>query len=127
MNKPLKGLMVVFCKIHATAAHMNAVICINQMIFYDVNIQPHSYDISNNVNKVLLTITGIWNLDFLRYVFPPFCISLHYSTLQVLAFEYIVAFYPLTSHHSHIHLSIKATTGEQSFGLNRGVSLSQGF
>ena len=88
-------LVVVFCKIHATAAHMNAVICINQMIFYDVNSQSLSYDIFNKMNKVLQTITGIWNLDFLHSVFPPFCINVHYSTLQVLAFEYIVAFYPL--------------------------------
>ena len=40
-------------------------------------------------------ITGIWNLDFFRYIYPPFCISIHYSTLQVLAFEYIIALYPL--------------------------------
>ncbi len=42
-----------------------------------------------------VTIVGIWNLDFFRYLYPPFCISPHYSTLSVISFEYIIAFYPL--------------------------------
>ena len=90
--------MVVFCRIHATAAHMNALICTVQLILHEFNIHPViSYDSDKNIYliKVFQTITGIWNLDFFRYIYPPFCISIHYSTLQVLAFEYIIALYPL--------------------------------
>ena len=41
------------------------------------------------------TIYGIWNLDFFRYLIPPFCATDQISPLQVVALEYTVAFYPL--------------------------------
>ena len=86
-------IMVVYCRIHATAAHMNALICVVQILLYDVNSRFSIPD--HSVMKAFLTIVGVWNLDFFRYIYPPFCISIHFSTLQVLAFEYIIAFYPL--------------------------------
>ena len=42
----------------------------------------------------LLTIYGVFNLDFFRYIIPHFCISSTMTALQVLSLEYIVAFYP---------------------------------
>ena len=88
-------LIVVFCKIHATAAYMNALVCSIQILLYSIN--GHSIFIyrQSYLARALLTIGGVWNLDFLRYIYPPFCISTSFSTLQVLAFEYISAFYPL--------------------------------
>ena len=89
-------LIVVFCNIHATSAHMNALICIAHIVLYKINSDPGVISKQEtSLGKVLLTILGIWNLDFFRYIYPPFCISIRFSTLQVLAFEYIIAFYPL--------------------------------
>ena len=89
-------LIVVFCNIHATSAHMNALICIAQMVLYKINSDPGVISKQKtSLARVGLTILGIWNLDFFRYIYPPFCLSIHFSTLQVLAFEYIIAFYPL--------------------------------
>ena len=89
-------LIVVFFNIHATSAHMNALICIAQIILYKINSDPGVISKQKtSLARVGLTILGIWNLDFFRYIYPPFCISTHFLTLQVLAFEYIIAFYPL--------------------------------
>ena len=88
-------LIVVFCNIRATAPHMNGAICVIQTILYDINAHFSLSDHQRHLPKAFLTIVGIWNLDFFRYIYPPFCISIHFSTLQVLAFEYIIAFYPL--------------------------------
>ncbi len=63
-----------------------------------MDFSPVSITDSDNYNYLILfmvTIGGIWNLDFFRYLYPPFCISPHYSTLSVISFEYIIAFYPL--------------------------------
>ncbi len=85
-----------FCNIRAAAAHMNAVICISQLILFSLDFAPLSITDSNNyLILFMVTIGGIWNLDFFRYIYPPFCISPHYSTLSVISFEYIIAFYPL--------------------------------
>ena len=89
-------LIVVFCNIHATAPHMNALICVTQIIIYNVNSHPAAVLLSKyRLAIASLTIAGIWNLDFFRYLTPPFCISVDFTVLQVLAFEYIIAFYPL--------------------------------
>ena len=35
------------------------------------------YKLHIYIFKILITLYGIWNLDFFRYVMPPFCISPH--------------------------------------------------
>ena len=48
--------------------------------------------------KVLLHVVrllcGIWNLDFFRYLIPPFCVSSHLNNLQALTLEYFYVIYP---------------------------------
>ena len=43
--------------------------------------------------KVIATIYGVWNLDFFRAFSPNICLNI--STLQALALDYVIAFYPL--------------------------------
>ena len=42
---------------------------------------------------ILFVLYGVWNLDFFRTVIPPICLEV--NTLQALALDYCVAFYPL--------------------------------
>ena len=44
--------------------------------------------------RVLGTIYGIWNLDFFRSVFHPFCIHPHLTTIHIMCLDYIIASYP---------------------------------
>ena len=43
--------------------------------------------------KIFATLYGIWNLDFFRTIYPDLCLKL--TTLQVIALDYVIAFYPL--------------------------------
>ena len=45
--------------------------------------------------KLITSLYGIWNLDFFRYLIPPFCISPHLKLIHVFSLYYISAFYPL--------------------------------
>ena len=65
--------------------------------------------------KVLITFYSIWNLDFFRSLYPPFCIHPNMTTLQVLTLDYAVAVYPLVlvcmtyafvHLHEHFHLVV---------------------
>ena len=38
--------------------------------------------------KFVLTVYGIFNLDYFRYVVPPFCISSRLNMLHVLSLEH---------------------------------------
>ena len=86
-------LVIIACNIRATAAHMNAFICIVQITLHTIN--RNIGGVHTNFEKLAVTLLGIWNLDFFQYTFPPFCIGKNYSTLRVLSFDYINAFYPL--------------------------------
>ena len=48
------------------------------------------------IAKVFFSLFGIWNLDFFRTVYKPFCIHPEVSVIQALAMDYLVAAYPLT-------------------------------
>ena len=43
--------------------------------------------------KLVITVFGIWNLDFFRALIPGICVNA--NTLQVLALDYLIAFYPM--------------------------------
>lgn len=89
--------LVILCDIRVTAAHMNALVCIVQIQTFSINSSPDVY-IDHRFKYLeiaVFTIIGIWNLDFFRYLFPSFCINGYFSTLQVLALDYIIVFYPL--------------------------------
>ena len=47
------------------------------------------------VQQVVSTVYGIWNLDFFRMVYEPFCLHPNMSILQILSLDYLVAVYPL--------------------------------
>ena len=49
----------------------------------------------HTVGEVYISYISIWNLDFFRLVYPPFCLHPNATTLQVLSLDYIIAAYPL--------------------------------
>ena len=89
-------LIVIIFKIRVTSAPMNAFIFSCQVISVLANAQLFNASPFVQVIIILLsTFFGFWNLDFFRCVIPSFCVSQHLTPIQVLALEYIVAFYPL--------------------------------
>ena len=45
--------------------------------------------------RILGTLYGVWNLDFFRPLYKPFCVNPHLTTLQAIALDILVAAYPL--------------------------------
>lgn len=92
--------VVILCNIDATAAHMNSLLCIMQILIFSLNSNSQSFletgkAGSKTIAVIAWTIIGFWNLDILLYVYPSFCITPEMSILQVMSLEYIVALYPL--------------------------------
>ena len=102
-------LVVIVFRLNALSASMNS------FIFYCQIVSSHSLmsllsnyvyfaqetpsaDSGINVvllSKILITFYGLWNLDFFRSVYEPFCLSPNMSTVQILSLEYGIAVYPL--------------------------------
>ena len=71
---------------------------IQRLLAYSIH-EPH-----NNVQEayearivyyIYSAFLSIWNLDFFRLAYTPFCLHPNASTLQVLSLDYIIAAYPL--------------------------------
>lgn len=82
-SAPLYGL-IFLCQYIACSNHMRVLTTLGENGSYPW----YTY-------KILGTIYGIWNLDFFRSVYRPFCLHPSLNTLQVLALDYVIAAYPL--------------------------------
>ena len=70
-----------------------------QMILYAITTNSSLYrkllqSSNSKVLQFLLTVYGIWNLDFLRYLMPPMCINHTTRSINTLWFDFVVALYP---------------------------------
>ena len=94
---------VLTLRIRITSAPMNCFVMFGQLVVIVQNQNPGFREAlmseldktSLAVFKVILTCYGFWNLDFFRYVIPPFCVSQGLKNMHVLALQYVSAFYPL--------------------------------
>ena len=95
-------VIIVFFTISVKSAPLHGWIFVSQIItcpFYmrtltrmaELNhIDQYSY-------KMFTSFYGIWNLDFFRTVYSPFCLHSNLTTFQVLSLDYIIAAYPLVA------------------------------
>ena len=95
---PVTGFffIAITFRLSATSPKLRGYILCIQITLTPFNMRLLESNVHHRlVNKVLTSIYGIWNLDFLRLVYTPFCLQPHTNTLQVLALDYIIAVYPL--------------------------------
>ena len=50
---------------------------------------------SNVGFNVYINFLSIWNLDFLRLFYEPFCLHSEMTIIQAITLDYILAIYPL--------------------------------
>ena len=86
-------IAAVIFRISATSGLMLSYVTICQMI----TIRGVLQWVANTTldTKMLITMTSIWNLDFFRSHYTPFCLHPTISALHVLFLDYLVAVYPL--------------------------------
>ena len=89
-------LVVVIFKFNANSPKVHGFILYAQLMsapfVVRVLLANNAYNMITGV-KVIVTLYGIWNLDFFRTLYPDMCVSL--TTLQVISLDYIIAIYPL--------------------------------
>ena len=94
--------LIIILRINILSPPLNAVVFICQVIASLVNFSPCSFLFYVNVHHAsslvlpVLTLYGLFNMDFFVYAVPPFCISNTMFTLTAIALDYIVALYPLS-------------------------------
>ena len=101
---PLTVFFFIVTTLHISAASpsIHAFILVSQLITAPIILRTfihefvlHNITLNYNLGLFVLSLYSIWNLDFFRTMYPPFCLHPNISTLQVLALDYIIATYPL--------------------------------
>ena len=93
-------IFVIGCGISASSPQLEAFVAYAQTIATPANVRivlaatMIKYNPSTALfSQFVAALYGIWNLDFFRTLLPPICLKI--STLQALALDYLIAFYPL--------------------------------
>ena len=93
------AIIVVFT-ISTNSAPLHGWIFVSQIIastFY-IRILTRMAEIKHTDQysyRLLGSLYGIWNLDFFRVLYKPFCLHSSLSTLQVFSLDFLIAAYPL--------------------------------
>ena len=101
-------IFVLALRFRAMSPHVNGFILYSQLItpppvlragatlLYNYR-QDTLYSDRNGISSMhaVLTFHSIWNMDFLRLTYEPFCLHSNASALQILALDYVTAVYPL--------------------------------
>ena len=94
-------IIVILFRITVTTGSMNGYILVSQIVAAPIQdrvlqrslVGPER--LATKLFKIFSSTYGIWNLDFFRDVYDPFCLHPNMTTLQTLALDYMIAIYPL--------------------------------
>ena len=91
---------ILFFQINAVSSSLHAVLFYSQVISCAPQARIILFALQHFNNneiitavKILVTLYGVWNLDFFRAFLPNICLNL--GMLPTLALDYVVAIYPL--------------------------------
>ena len=94
--------VIVTCRVRVTSGLMNAFILLCQIISLPAVVRAVSHSFVYDTGSAIFVMYGVmysfysmWNLDFFRLLYRPFCLHPETTTLQILALDYVIAVYPL--------------------------------
>ena len=95
-------ITVIVFRISATSPAMNGFVLVSQILLSPFFIRIFELDRRVNPENIptlsldiVASVYGIWNLDFFRTVYTPFCLHPEMTNIQALALDYVIAVYPL--------------------------------
>ena len=100
MMVTLLYLLVILFQVKGTCSPFNVIITNCQLginaIMIGAGLHTKIICITNQRFAITaLTLIGVLNLDFFRFLIPPLCISSSLKFVQALLFDYIIAVYPI--------------------------------
>ena len=103
-------VVVIFFRLNATSPSLNAYIfcqiiscpavmsILTSYVYYWSTIKNSCPHVNIKVIEIVAsTVYGVWNLDFFRMAYKPFCLhpNIMSTVLQIISLDYLVAVYPL--------------------------------
>lgn len=86
--------LVTALRISITSGDMVVFILTSQLITTPINTR-NMVSTMSTATLLLMACFSLWNLDFLRSVYSPFCLHPKMNTMHMIALDYLVGIYPL--------------------------------
>ena len=92
---------VVLFRISVTTPFMEIFVVLSQCVSEPIMLREEailfhgSHSSTSYAFKIIISVFSIWNLDFFRTVYDPFCIKPNVSEVVILSLDYAIAAYPL--------------------------------
>ena len=88
-------IIVILFRISAASGALNGYVLMCQLVTTPVFVRLFSRFGSTLQLGLYITWLGVWNLDFFRGIYRPFCLHPKLSMLQILMLDYVIGLYPL--------------------------------
>ena len=99
LGPTLLCILVIVFRVNTLSASMNMFLFTCHLISTYTNLHKFNslnfHGFGESITRTLFSFYGLWNLDFLHYSLPRYCISENLNFLDVQALEYVEAFCPL--------------------------------
>ena len=93
--------LILIFQINITSAPMTCFILYCQILFFELQYDRRLpvgrilYELRGTKLSILKAVYGAMNLEIIRYIVPPFCVSSKLQFIHISILEYLPAFYPL--------------------------------
>ena len=93
--------VVLIFQINVTSAPMTCFIMYSQTILFELRYERRPpmgrliYQLQGPMSNILNVVYGMVNLELIRPIVPPFCVSSRLQFIHISVLEYLPAFYPL--------------------------------
>ena len=90
-------ILMIVLRVSVNSGPMVVYVTVSQMFPTPGILQfiINAYPISNIITVLAISLYAVWNLDFFRSFYHPFCLHPDMSILQTISLDYAVAVYPL--------------------------------
>ena len=89
--------IIITFKISVNSGLLVGYVTVSQMMATYNLVQAYLAVQSSYIVLVFTIFNSIWNLDFFRSLYSPFCLHPNMSALGVLSLDYLVAIYPMVA------------------------------
>ena len=92
-------ILIIVFRISAVSPGLHALVCLSQTMAAPIQVRilllstKYTSPVLSALTKIIVSLYGIWNLDFFRSLLPSVC--LHLTTMQVLSLDYLIAVSPM--------------------------------
>lgn len=88
-------VVTVVSRTSVTSGLMVGYVTVSQLLATAIELRFKAIQVLQTKSEILYTVYGVWNLDFFRALYTPFCLNVDLNPLAVISLDYVVAVYPM--------------------------------